>query len=105
MIHSSRASTWIENLEHLQRTLDTEYSQLELCEFALVLRSFLRQLSKQPESVAATVMHVEVPLGESGTMKLSELLEDMPRDGLHRALDLILKYNGDIDAAIKSEVD
>lgn len=93
-----RARRWIDDLPTLQRQLRQASHVLSIREYALALRSFFRQLMKQPEERVRTVEHVQVPVDDAEEgMTLGEMIDYPER--LFRALDLIVKYDGDLQAA------
>lgn len=100
------SDTWIGDLPRLSYHLHQGYGSLSPREYALTLRRFLRLLLKHPEGSVSPVLGVRIPLDASraNDMSVRELLA-MPRDKLFKALDMIVKYDGDIDAALANEPD
>lgn len=83
-------------LTSLEATLAAAHDSMELPEYTLALRRFLRRLLKLPIWAVDSVRGVTVPMGDGREMTIHDLLS-MPRDKLHAALDLILEYDGDLE--------
>ena len=94
---------WIANRPDLSNHLKGGLA-LTPSDYALTLRRFIRRLLKQPEVRVAGILDVNVPLDATGLNDISigDLLR-MPRGKLFSALELIAKYNGDINRAMTEE--
>ena len=101
MTPSQRARTWLHALPSLQLHLDRAFETHHVVEYAHTLKSFFRQLLKRPTQEVQEVYFVRVPIGEGESMTIRELIVDMPRDGLFRALDLIIRFHGNLEAAMR----
>lgn len=84
---------------------------LSKCDYAITLKRFLSRLLKQPKTRVKPILKVSVPflgnddaVNENETMTIGDLLK-MPRRRLFLALDMIIKYDGNLDAAIAAEPD
>lgn len=97
-----RAKEWVDNLDVLKSTLECEIQDLSMKEYAMTLRSFFRQLLKKPEIQVRPIYDVQIPVGDNFNMTISELILETSRERLYHALDLIVKHNGDINAAVAS---
>lgn len=101
MTPAQQARTWLDSLSSLQHHLDRAFASQDVVDYAHTLKSFFRQLLKRPTEDVQEVYFVNVPIGEGESMTIQELIVDMPRDGLFRALDLIIRFNGNLDAAMR----
>ena len=101
------SDAWIDDLPRLPHHIRQGFDGLSPREYALTLRRFLRRLLKQPEARVSPVLDVTIPLDatRANDMSIRELLVRMPRGNLFKALDLIVKYDGDLDAALANEPD